>query len=64
MCGWKAGDDRWGKERGENAVWVVRDPAVSRVTCAASSLRPGLTVWGGDPPIFVYRCVLECKKAF
>ena len=21
-------------------------------------------VWGGDPPIFVYRCVLECKNAF
>ena len=22
------------------------------------------SVWGGDPPIFVYRCVLECKNAF
>ena len=26
--------------------------------------RHHVSVWGGDPPIFVYRYVLECKDEF
>ena len=50
-----------------------RPPLPHHFVCVEKFTLPYLTrvyfnvepfVWGGGPPIFVYRCVLECKNAF